>query len=413
MYDLIVIGGGAAGYFAAIQAAESSPRPLRAVILEAGSQPLRKVRISGGGRCNVTHAEFDPAELVTHYPRGPRELRGPFSKFAPGDTMAFFENRGVPLKIEDDGRIFPVSDDSASIVDALQRAAREHRIEVRTKTPVTSLTPAPPHDGQWLVGLRDGSRLPAKRVVLATGSVGGGYRLAASLGLDLVDRVPSLFSFNVAQSDLHDLRGLSVPDGHVRLEGLSVRTRGPILITHWGLSGPAVLRASAEGAVGLHALDYRTDFRVSWTPTDDADEMLAYLEHARREAGGRTLRFDVGLPLPRRLWRYLAARAGCREDWRWADLTAEQLHSLAGTLTADRYRMAGQTRFKEEFVTAGGIDLREVDFTRFALRRFDGLYAAGEVLDIDGVTGGFNFQAAWTGGSLIGRAVAEALAEEG
>ena len=407
MFDLVVIGGGAAGYFGALRAAASAPAPLRCVILEAGRRPLQKVRISGGGRCNLTHAAFDPHQLVSHYPRGLRELRGPFSKFAPGDTMAWFEERGVALKIERDGRVFPNSDDSASIITALDREAARLEIEVRTATPVTAL--ARTGDDRWLVSVRGGERLTAKQVLLATGGSPRGYRLAEALGLALVAPVPSLFSFNVPHRALHALQGLSVTDAAISFDELPYHTRGPLLITHWGLSGPAVLRASSEAALDLYALDYRCLFRVSWTGADRA-AALAYLRDARRQAGSRTLRFPVGLPLPKRLWHYLVARGGLELDRRWADLRAEQLEGLASVLTQDDYRMEGQTRFKDEFVTAGGIDLREVNFRTFALRRYPGLYAAGELLDVDGVTGGFNFQAAWTGGFLAGGAIAAAAA---
>ena len=409
MYDLVVIGGGAAGFFAAIQAAEHAGRPLSALVLEAGRRPLQKVRISGGGRCNLTHAEFDPRRLVTHYPRGSRELRGPFSKFAPGDTMAWFEGRGVALKTEADGRVFPVSDDSASVVRALTEACDLHGVERATRSAVSALDRDDASDA-WAVSLRGGGRLAAKRVLLATGSAPGGYRLAAALGIALVDPVPSLFSFDVPEPRLRALSGLSVPDAEVSFDDLPYRTRGPLLATHWGLSGPAVLRASAEAAVDLHARDYEAGFRVSWTGAT-RDDVVDYLAHARRRAGRRTLGFDVGLSLPKRLWHYLVDRAGCALAERWADLSAPQLARLADVLSADRYRMRGQTRFKEEFVIAGGIDLRELDFRTFAIKRHRGLYAAGELLDVDGVTGGFNFQAAWTGGFLAGRAIAASLRE--
>lgn len=406
VYDLAVIGGGAAGYFGAIQAGARASGPLRTIVLEAGRRPLQKVRISGGGRCNVTHAAFDPRDLVTHYPRGLKELRGPFSKFAPGDTMAWFEERGAALKIEADNRVFPVSDDSATIIGVLNAEARSLGIEVRTSSAVASLSRGP--SGTWSIGLRGGGSLSAKRILLATGSSPRGHRLAEALGIALVPPVPSLFSFNVPHPALHQLRGLSVDAAAIRFRSLPYETRGPVLITHWGLSGPAVLRASAEAAIDLHAVAYETSFGVSWLDTG-VPEALDYLLTAKRQAGRRTLRFAGGLPLPRRLWFYLLERAGCSLEGRWAELRTAELQRLARVLADDEYVMAGQTRFKEEFVTAGGIDLRELDFRTFALRRFDGLYAAGELLDIDGVTGGFNFQAAWTGGFLAGAAIAESL----
>ena len=403
-YDLVVVGGGAAGFFTAVTAAEHATAPLRIAILEQGRKTLQKVRISGGGRCNVTHAEFDPRALTEHYPRGQRELRGPFTRFAPGDTMDWFERRGVPLKIEDDGRVFPTSDDSESIAGTLERTAAQAGIEVRTSCKVTGLVRS---GDSWELSLNSSHCLSAKQVMLATGSAGSVLTWLAKLGIALVDPVPSLFTFKVDEPKLHALAGLSVGEAQVTLEAPAVATRGPLLITHWGMSGPAVLRASAEAAVGLHAQRYRTGFRVSWTHSTK-DEASDYVELCRRDAGGKSVGFNAGLPLPKRLWRYLLDRSRVPADTTWASLTKTQIRTLAETLAADRYTMTGQSRFKAEFVTAGGIDLRELDTRRFAIKRHAGLYAAGEVLNIDGVTGGFNFQAAWTGGYLAGVAIAEA-----
>lgn len=403
MYDLLVVGGGAAGYFGAIRACELSPIPLKVAILEAGRRALQKVRISGGGRCNVTHAEFDPKELTNNYPRGQRELRGPFTRFAPGDTMAWFEDRGVDLKIEDDGRVFPVSDDSASIVQVLQRVARGHGIELLLGKRVTSLHAA--EDGAYYLGGKSFS-LSAKQVLFAPGSSAASVKLLGQLGVSLVAPVPSLFTFNVDEPALTALMGLSVAAGRIRVPAIGVETRGPVLITHWGLSGPAVLRASAEGAIGLHARRYDAGFSVSWLD-GERDDITGYVANIKRGAGGKTVSFSGGSPVPKRLWQYLLRRAHLRADERWADLNAAQIGALVDVLVADTYRMSGTTKFKEEFVTAGGVDLREVNFKTFGLKRFPGLYCAGEVLNVDGVTGGFNFQAAWTGGHHVGAAVAK------
>ena len=403
-YDLVVIGGGAAGFFGAIHAGLAAPGA-RVVILEQAARTLQKVRISGGGRCNVTHAEFDPRQLVTHYPRGRRELRGPFSRYAPGDTMDYFERRGVALKIESDNRVFPASDDSADIAAALERHARELGVAVRTRCKVTGVKLTP--EG-FSVGLSKAGSLTAKHVLLATGSTPSAWSWVARLGIRLVDAVPSLFSLNVPEPALHGLKGLSVSDATVAFPREGIRTRGPLLITHWGLSGPAALRASAEGALALHASGYETSFRVSWTGHTRA-EMQDYLRATRHQAGGQRVTFPLGLPLPRRLWAFVLSRAGLDPAAQWANLGKRQLGALATELTEGEFAMRGKTRFKDEFVTAGGIDLREVDFATFGLRSVPGAYAAGELLNIDGVTGGFNFQAAWTGGYLAGTAIGEAL----
>lgn len=406
MFDLIVVGGGAAGFFAAISAGRAATRPLRTLILEQGREVLQKVRISGGGRCNVTHAEFDPRQLVTHYPRGQRELRGAFSRFAPGDTMDWFERAGVALKVEADGRVFPVSDDSASIVNALTRAAQQLGVEVRLSTKVESVRP---EGTGFAVRLKSGDRLSAKQLVLATGSAPRAYNWLQDLSLRTVAPVPSLFSFNIKHPELHALMGLSMPDARVTLPSLTHVTQGSVLITHWGLSGPAILKLSARAAIELHAAQYRHPLTISWTGAD-LNTQLAYLQSGRLQAGKATLRSDLALSLPKRLWEYLVARAGLRSDLRWADLNKQQLSALSQTLAADPYRMEGQTRFKEEFVTAGGLDLVGLDFKTFAVRGISGLYVVGELLNIDGVTGGFNFQAAWTGGYLAGQQIAELAA---
>ena len=403
-YDVVVVGGGAAGYFGAISAAEFASRPLRILVLEQSKRTLQKVRISGGGRCNLTHAEFDPGELTKAYPRGQLELLGPFTKFAPGDTMAWFEDQGVSLKIESDGRVFPLSDDSESIVQALNGGLRKHNIALRTQQKVTGVRA---RDKFWELGLLGDVRLSAKQVLLATGSAPSVYRWLDKLGVKLVDPVPSLFTFKVDLPTLHELAGLSVNEVRIRLPQQQVETRGPLLITHWGFSGPAILRASAEAAVDLYHKGYKTCFSVSWTHSTPA-EALQYIEHCRKQIGKQELQSGAHLELPKRLWRYLIERADLAGNTRWADLTKADLLRLSEILANDSYDMSGQNRFKAEFVTAGGIDLRELDFRSFSLKRYPGLYAAGELLDIDGITGGFNFQAAWTGGYLAGKAIAAA-----
>ncbi len=407
MYDLVVIGGGAAGFFGAISAADHAERPLKIVILEQSKQVLQKVKISGGGRCNVTHAEFDPKELVKSYPRGNKELLGPFNKFAPGDTMAWFEDRGVPLKIEEDGRVFPQSDSSQSIIRALESSAKKHRIEIWTQHKVTNLhaSPGRPFTLQFLK--RDS--LSAKQILVATGSGPRGYAWMERLGLKMVDRVPSLFSFNIPTPALHVLQGLSVLSGKITLSN-GQSSIGPILITHWGLSGPAILRLSAEAATSLHKCEYKTSFSVSWTNTTPLDA-IEVMNRIRQESGKKSLRYLGDIDLPQRLWEYLIKRTKLGSDRKWGSLTKSEMHKLAMSLTNDAYELSGQTRFKEEFVTAGGVDLSMVDFRTFGVISLPGVFVAGELLNIDGITGGFNFQAAWTGAYLAGKAIAKNLSE--
>ena len=407
MYDLVVVGGGAAGFFGAINAAEHAKQSLKIVILEQSKQVLQKVKISGGGRCNVTHAEFDPKELVKAYPRGNKELLGPFNKFAPGDTMAWFEDRGVPLKIEADNRVFPQSDSSQSIINALISATNKHRIEIRTLHKVTNIHAS--QEGYFTLQFLKASSISAKQVLVATGSGPRGYAWMERLGLKMINRVPSLFSFNVPESNLHALQGLSVPSGIVTLSN-GQSTNGPILITHWGLSGPAILRLSAEAATALHYCDYKTSFSVSWINTPLA-AVIEIMIRIRSDSGKRTLRHAGEIDLPQRLWLYLVSRSGLLPERKWGSLTKVEMQKLATCLSGDSYELVGQTRFKEEFVTAGGVDLSMIDFRTFEVVAHPGLHVAGELLNIDGITGGFNFQAAWTGGYLAGKAIAKALSE--
>ena len=402
---VIVIGGGAAGFFGAIACAETHPQTC-ITLLEAGRLPLAKVSISGGGRCNVTHHCFDAALLVQHYPRGGQALRGPFSRFQPRDTVAWFEKRGVRLKTEVDGRMFPVTDDSATIIDCLRGEAQRVGITVRTGAVVTTLRR---HENEFRVQLKSGQTFSCERVLLATGSSPTGYRVAKDLGHTLSPPVPSLFTFNVKDPALHTLAGIAVESVDANLEvtdAKPLKQEGPLLITHWGFSGPAVLKLSAWGARLLYNHRYQATLTVNWLPEQSRDELRQSLLSTKQRWAKRQVVNSSSLPLPRRLWQYLASqRAKIPDGLSWANLSKKGLSALIDTLTQDRYAVSGKGQFKEEFVTCGGVNLAEVNFKTLESRCTPGLFFAGEILDIDGVTGGFNFQSAWTTGWIAGQAM--------
>lgn len=399
--ELAIIGGGAAGFFAAITAAEADPKA-RVTILERGQAVLQKVRISGGGRCNVTHACFDARELVRHYPRGSRELLSPFLQFGPTETVAWFARRGVRLKTEADGRMFPTTDNSQTIVECLWDAAKRAGVQVRMGTRAERLEPV---NGYWQVHLAREAPLRADRVLVAGGSSEGLWDMLAALGLAIVPPVPSLFTFNVKDARLREMAGVSVPDAGVSVVGTKLSARGPLLVTHWGLSGPAVLRLSAWGARVLHERKYDFEIRVNWLGDKPLADLADTLHHIKQEQGRKQVGAHAQFGLPARLWERLVEAARLGQAVRWADVGKPALQRLASELGAGGFAVRGKSTFKEEFVTAGGVDLREVNFKTFESKRFPGLYFAGEILDIDAVTGGFNFQAAWTGGWIAGNAM--------
>ena len=406
--DIAIVGAGAAGLMAAIHAGRQ-PGARRIVVLDGAETLGAKILVAGGGRCNVTHACFEPRVLVTRYPRGGRELRGPLHAFGPSDTVAWFAARGVELKTEADGRMFPTTDSSQTIIDALQNAARTAGVEVRTRNAVTALMP----EGRgWRVDLADGTHLAADAVLLASGGrVAGqgadGHSLAAGCGHAIVPAVPSLFTLNIADPLLTDLPGVAVPAGRIRVAGVKgLDETGPILVTHWGLSGPAVLRLSAWGARHLHEHDYRVQVLVNWTGKLSVEQIDAELQETARSQGRQAVRGTPLFGLPRRLWRALVVAAGLYEERRWGELGKTERRDLAHRIGECAFEVEGQTTFKEEFATCGGVALKEIDFKTMASRVAPGLFLAGEVLDIDGVTGGFNFQACWTTGWLAGGGLA-------
>ena len=401
---VVVGGGGAAGFFAAIVCAESAPGT-RIVLLEKSSHFLSKVRISGGGRCNVTHACFDPRELSARYPRGGSALLGPFNVFQASDTVAWFEGHGVKLKTETDGRMFPVSNSSQTIIDCLLGAAQAAGVQLMANHGLDRATRI--GAGSFELALSNGETLTCDRLMLATGGCRSrsAGQVATSLGHTLEAPVPSLFTFQIAAPWLRELAGISVEPVEVLVPGLRLRERGPVLITHQGLSGPAILRLSAWGARALHRVEYRFPLRLNWLP--DLDEEAAAREFDTRRAA-QPARLVVNAPigpLPARLWERLVLAAGTPRETRWAGLSRSGQHRLIQQLNATEVEVIGKSLNKDEFVTCGGVRLKEVNFRTMESRVCPGLFFGGELLDIDGLTGGFNFQAAWTTGWIAGRSM--------
>jgi len=401
--DILIVGGGAAGFFAAIRAAECKP-DARICIIERGKETLNKVRISGGGRCNVTHACWTPRELSKHYPRGERELLGPFNRFASGDTVAWFDERGVPTKIEEDGRMFPTTDNSQTIVDCLLGQAEKLGIDVRTRERMDNLTPPTAESRSWVVRTSRHT-YRTQNLMLATGSSAATWKLLSELGLDIIAPVPSLFTFNIKDDRIVDLPGLSVPLAEIKVEKSNLKSSGPLLITHWGLSGPAILKLSAWGARELAEENYNCFIRVNWV-MEKQEDVRDQLETWMREDAKKQVHSHPRFGLPSRLWKSFVTAAHIPEERRWQDLGKKHLAKLTEELCAGRYAVSGKSTFKEEFVTAGGVDLKEIDLKRFASKKYPTLFMAGEILNIDAITGGFNFQAAWTGGYIAGQAMA-------
>ncbi|MCC2546335.1 NAD(P)/FAD-dependent oxidoreductase [Hymenobacter sp. BT175] len=402
-----VLGGGAAGFFGAIACAEANPG-LTVYLIEKSPKLLAKVRVSGGGRCNVTHHCFSPAQLVQHYPRGGKQLKEPFRQFGAQDTVQWFEQRGVQLKAEADGRMFPVTDSSETIARCLEEAARQAGVRVLTSTAVTSIMPLPDQGYQLQLTGVHAQMLAVRKLLVATGGApkAESYAWLQALGHSLVEPVPSLFTFNVPESPLRELMGISVPLARVVLAGEKLDYEGPLLITHWGVSGPAVLKLSAWGARRLHELQYQGTALVNWVPPHSEETLRQWLLTFRADNGRKGILNNPLLGLPQRLWRTLVEQAGIGTETRWSELAVKLQNRLIELLVRMPLAVRGKTTFKEEFVTCGGIPLSEVNLKTMESRLHPGLHFAGEVLDIDGITGGFNFQAAWTTGYLAGRAMA-------
>ena len=398
-FNIIIVGGGAAGFFTAINIVEKNPK-LKVAILERGTEVLNKVRISGGGRCNVTHACFEPNELVKFYPRGEKELRGPFHQFCSGDTIEWFEKHGVELKIEADGRIFPVSNSSQTIIDCFLKATQKLGITVLTGQSVQSIFKK---DSLWKVETQTENYL-AEKLILATGSNPKVWEMLQNFGHAIVSPVPSLFTFNIKDSRIKELPGVAA-HVTVKVKDTKLSSTGPLLITHWGMSGPAILKLSAWGARILHDKNYQFTIFVNWlndAETADVEKMLKELkqEHAKKSVSKKS-----PFELTNRLWESLVIGSGIEVETKWADLSKIQLQNLVNQLTNGTFQINGKSTFKEEFVTAGGIDLKEINFKTMESKIHPNLYFAGEIVNIDAITGGFNFQNAWTSGFIVANAV--------
>jgi hypothetical protein len=405
-WDLVVAGGGAAGFFGAITAAENMRGQGRVLILEKSSQLLGKVKISGGGRCNVTHACFDPRLFASHFPRGEKELIGPLHRWDAQSTIDWFENRGVELKTEADGRMFPKTDDSQTIIDCLMNAASKEGITIRTRTTLTDIKPKEDEAGKFVLNCSDGKKLISRNLLLAT----GGTRSADSEGLiqilghKMIPSVPSLFTFNIPAWELKDLAGLSVKNTEATITEFKLGSTGPALITHWGLSGPAILKLSAKAARVLHSVQYSFSITINWLP---GIPIMERFDQLRSTKGKRLILSHSPFPeLPKRLWQRLVAQSGIQSATTWSQASKKQIEDLVTFLTKCPFKVHGKSMNKEEFVTCGGVELGEINLRTMESRLHPGLYFAGEVMNIDGITGGFNFQSAWTTGHLAGIAIA-------
>ncbi len=401
--DVLIIGGGAAGFFAAINIAEQNP-DLSITILEKAKEGLQKVKISGGGRCNVTHAEFIPAELSQNYPRGEKELLGPFHQFMTGDTIAWFEKRGVELKIEEDGRMFPVSNSSQTIIDCFLNEAKARNITVQYSQNVSNIE-IEENSGGFIVSTKD-ETYRADKLLVATGSSIKFWELLEKLRHSVIQPVPSLFTFDIQNERIQDIPGVVALDVGVSVLDTDLYSEGPLLITHVGMSAPAILKLSAFGALELAKRNYKFQIEVNFIKKS-FEVCLNHLKERKQQLAKKSVYKSAQFELPKRLWRKLVIAADISEANRWADLNKQQLENLANQLTKATFQVSGKSTFKDEFVTAGGVDLKEINFKTFESRIHKNLYFAGEVLNIDAVTGGFNFQNAWTGAFIAAKAIAD------
>ncbi len=423
MYDVVIVGGGAAGFYAAIHVAEARPK-IKIAILERGKEVLTKVKVSGGGRCNVTHAEFRPKELASHYPRGERELLGPFHSYASGDTVEFFEKRGVDLKIEEDGRMFPTTDSSQTIINCLTSEAKRLGVQTFLLCSVTGIEPfTEENEKLWHVATTT-QTFKTKKLLLATGSNLKVWKMLTQLGHNIITPVPSLFTFNIQDERIKHIPGLSTYAEVTVLDKKKSRrnyqknsakseilfAEGPLLITHWGMSGPAILRLSAWGARILESYNYSFRIKVNWVPEYHSDGLLELFMKVKQVEKKTILRTKI-VDVPKRLWVSLVRASGISDKLTWPEVSKIQLQELANQLTSGLFHVNGKSTFKEEFVTAGGVNLKDINFKTYESKIRPNLYFAGEIINIDAITGGFNFQNAWTGGYIAAQGIVNGLIE--
>ncbi len=399
--DVIIVGGGAAGFFAAINIAEQNPN-LTIAILERGKEGLQKVKISGGGRCNVTHAEFIPQELVLNYPRGEKELLGPFHQFMTGDTIEWFEKKGVPLKMEADGRMFPESDYSQTIIDCFLNEAKKHKIEVMYNQVVKAFE----KDGAYWKIKTIEDEFTTGKLVIASGSNPKIWKLLENLGHNILNPVPSLFTFDIKDERIQDIPGVVAQHVAIKVLDTDLWSEGPLLITHVGMSAPSILKLSAFGAIELAKRDYKFDIEINFI-NHSFQDCLNMLKELKHNLAKKTVFKSTQFDLPKRLWQKLVLASEMNLDTRWADLNKQQLENLSSQLTQAVFKVDGKSTFKEEFVTAGGVDLKEINFKTFESKLHKNLYFAGEVINVDAITGGFNFQNAWTGAYIVSKSILE------
>jgi predicted Rossmann fold flavoprotein len=402
-FDLIVIGGGAAGFFGAIHAAEIN-RGLKVLILEKSNKLLAKVKVSGGGRCNVTHNCFDPIQLSHHYPRGKKPLSNIFKHYHARETVDWFESRGVKLKAEEDGRMFPVTDDSQTVIDCLMKEAHRHNVRIEMGEEVEKLER---HEGGFEISSRTGKKYLTEKILIATGGSPKkeSYKWIESLGHKIIPPIPSLFTFNDSGNSFKDLMGVSVPDAEVKIAGTKFAQSGPLLITHWGLSGPGVIKLSAWAAEYLFQVNYVFTALVSWIGEVKEEEIRAQLSEYKSTKVKQKVFSNPLFGLPQRLWARLCELSEISEEKIWSELPQKNLNKLIEFLIRTPFNIKGKTTFKEEFVTCGGVDLKEVNIETMESKIVSGIFFAGEVLNIDGETGGFNFQSAWSSGYLAAMAI--------
>ncbi|MFC5270300.1 NAD(P)/FAD-dependent oxidoreductase [Adhaeribacter terreus] len=403
---IAVIGGGAAGFFGAITCAQQNSQN-QVILFEKTGKLLSKVLVSGGGRCNVTHHCFNPNELIKFYPRGSKQLKKPFQEFGAQNTVNWFEKRGVQLKTEADGRMFPITDNSETIANCLLREAKNASVEILTHTDISEIVKL--ENGTFELCSAKGKTCKADKILVTTGGQNKpeNYEWLKALGHKIEKPVPSLFTFNVPGSYLKELMGISVPRAIVKISGQKLESDGPLLITHWGFSGPAILRLSAWGARILNELNYHFNISINWVPDFTEETLRAKLLSYKSIHGKKIISSNPFFGLPQRLWKIFTDQAGISAELRWLDVSNKNLNKLLETLLRGNFEVRGKTTFKEEFVTCGGVSLSEVNMQTLESRHVKGLYFAGEVLDIDGITGGFNFQAAWTTGFLAGKSMAQ------